>query len=398
MALESRVRGMFRERLDDIKARNLYRRLRTVESAQGSWVKLEGRRVLNLCSNNYLGLAGHPAVIEAGARAMAEWGCSSGASRSICGNMAVHELLERRIAALKGTESALLYTSGYTANLGIISALVGKEDYVFSDELNHASLIDGCRLSQAKVTVFPHSDLDQLEQALRRTCERFPGGRRLIVVDGVFSMDGDLAPVTEIAGLAEKFDSLLMVDEAHATGVLGPGGRGLVASLGLEKRVPVLMGTLSKALGSFGGFAAGNRELTEFLVNTSRSFIFTTGLPPASAACALAALDVLEQDTSLPFKVQENGAFLRQRLNTIGFNTLKSQTQIIPVVVGEAAGAVEMSQLLLERGVLATAIRPPTVPQGTSRIRATVMATHTRADLELAASAFEEAGRIAGII
>ena len=398
MALESRVGGMFRERLDDIKARNLYRRLRTVESAQGPWVKLEGRRVLNLCSNNYLGLAGHPAVIEAGARAMAEWGCGSGASRSICGNMAVHELLERRIAALKGTESALLYTSGYTANLGIISALVGKEDYVFSDELNHASLIDGCRLSQAKVTVFPHSDLDQLEQALRRTCERFPGGRRLIVVDGVFSMDGDLAPVTEITGLAEKFDSLLMVDEAHATGVLGPGGRGLVASLGLEKRVPVLMGTLSKALGSFGGFAAGNRELTEFLVNTSRSFIFTTGLPPASAACALAALDVLEQDTSLPFKVQENGAFLRQRLNTIGFNTLKSQTQIIPVVVGEAAGAVGMSQLLLERGVLATAIRPPTVPQGTSRIRATVMATHTRADLELAASAFEEAGRKVGII
>src|SRR3990172_3475789 len=398
MALESRVRGMFRERLDDIKGRGLYRCLRTVESAQGPWVKLEGRRVLNLCSNNYLGLAGHPAVIEAGARAMAEWGCGSGASRSICGNMAVHELLERRIAALKGTESALLYTSGYTANLGIISALVGKEDYVFSDELNHASLIDGCRLSQAKVTVFPHSDLDQLEQALRRTCERFPGGRRLIVVDGVFSMDGDLAPVTEITGLAEKFDSLLTVDEAHATGVLGPGGRGLVASLGLEKRVPVLMGTLSKALGSFGGFAAGNRELTEFLVNTSRSFIFTTGLPPASAACALAALDVLEQDTSLPFKVQENGAFLRQRLNTIGFNTLKSQTQIIPVVVGEAAGAVGMSQLLLERGVLATAIRPPTVPQGTSRIRATVMATHTRADLELAASAFEEAGRKVGII
>ena len=398
MALESRVGGMFRERLDGIKARNLYRRLRTVESAQGPWVKLEGRRVLNLCSNNYLGLAGHPAVIEAGARAMAEWGCGSGASRSICGNMAVHELLERRIAALKGTESALLYTSGYTANLGIISALVGKEDCVFSDELNHASLIDGCRLSQAKVTVFPHNDLDQLEQALRRTRERSPGGRRLIVVDGVFSMDGDLAPVTEIAGLAEKFDSLLMVDEAHATGVLGPGGRGLVASLGLERRVPVIMGTLSKALGGFGGFAAGNRELTEFLVNTSRSFIFTTGLPPASAACALAALDVLEQDTSLPFKVQENGAFLRQRLNTIGFNTLKSQTQIIPVVVGEAAGAVEMSQLLLKRGVLATAIRPPTVSQGTSRIRATVMATHTRADLELAASAFEEAGRKVGII
>lgn len=398
MALESGVSGMFRERLDDIKRRALYRRLRTVESAQGPWVKLEGRRVLNLCSNNYLGLAGHPAVIEAGARAMVEWGCSSGASRSICGNMAVHELLERRIAALKGTESALLYTSGYTANLGIISALVGKEDYVFSDESNHASLIDGCRLSQAKVTVFPHSDLDQLEQALRRTWERSPGGRRLIVVDGVFSMDGDLAPVTDIAGLAEKFDSLLMVDEAHATGVLGPGGRGLVASLGLEKRVPVLMGTLSKALGSFGGFAAGNRELTEFLVNTSRGFIFTTGLPPASAACALAALDVLEQDTSLPFKVQENGAFLRQRLNTIGFNTLKSQTQIIPVVVGEAIRAVEMSQLLLERGVLATAIRPPTVPQGTSRIRATVMATHTRADLELAASAFEEAGRKVGII
>jgi len=237
-----------------------------------------------------------------------------------------------------------------------------------------------------------------------KSISQYPFCFRVMFTRGGFEFRQESLPVRIIeidyrgSVLAEKFDSLLMVDEAHATGVLGPGGRGLVASLGLEKRVPVLMGTLSKALGSFGGFAAGNRELTEFLVNTSRSFIFTTGLPPASAACALAALDVLEQDTSLPFKVQENGAFLRQRLNTIGFNTLKSQTQIIPVVVGEAAGAVEMSQLLLERGVLATAIRPPTVPQGTSRIRATVMATHTRADLELAASAFEEAGRKVGII
>lgn len=389
---------MFGERLDGIKEKGLYRRLRTLESAQGPWVTLEGRRVLNLCSNNYLGLAGHPAVIEAGARAARDWGCGSGASRLVCGNVAIHEELERRIARVKGTEAALAYASGYAANLGIISSLVGKEDVVFSDELNHASIVDGCRLSQAKVVVFPHNDVDALEQSLRRATSAYAGGRRLIVVEGVFSMEGDLAPLQDLVELAERYDSLSMVDEAHATGTLGPGGRGLVVSLGLEKRTTVTMGTMSKALGSFGGFAAGSEELRDFLINTSRSFIFATGLPPASAASALAALDVLEREPALPSKLQENGTRLRERLRSIGFNTLNSQTQIVPVVVGEAARAVEMARLLLNRGILTVAIRPPTVPQGTSRIRVSVMATHTAEDLEMAASGFEEAGRAVGII
>lgn len=389
--------NMFTEQLDQIRERGLYRRLRRLDSAQGPWVAVEGRRVLNLCSNNYLGLAGHPDVIEAGARGLREWGGGSGASRLICGNSAIHEELEQRIARLKGTDAALAYTSGYTANLGIISSLVGKGDHVFSDELNHASIIDGCRLSQARVVVFPHNNLDALEHELRQPLTS-AASRRLIVVDAVFSMDGDLAPLSDLAALAERYGSLLMVDEAHATGAFGPGGRGMVVSLGLAGHVDVSMGTLSKALGSFGGFAAGSAELRDFLINTSRSFIFATGLPPVSAACALGALDVLEREPSLPLRLQENGELLRRRLRALGFNTLNSQSQIIPVVVGEAARTVEMSRLLLERGVLATAIRPPTVPQGTSRIRVAVMATHTAKDLDFAASAFEEAGRSVGVI
>ncbi len=390
------MQAVFSDRLENIKAGNLYRRLKTLDSPQGPWVQVEGRRLLNMCSNNYLGLSGHPGVIEAGVRAMHEWGSSSGASRLICGTNQLHETLEMRLAAFKNTEASLVYTSGYTANLGIISSLVGRSDIVFSDELNHASLIDGCRLSQAKVTVFSHNDLAVLERELRRA--RDLPGERLIVVDGVFSMDGDVAPVKELVDLAEKYDSMLMVDEAHATGTMGPGGRGLIASLCLEKRVTVLMGTLSKALGSFGGFAAGLGQLRDFLINTSRSFIFATALPPASAACAIAALDLLEQDPGMPVRLQQNSSWLRNRLSSWGFNTLGSQTQIIPVVVGDPARTLEMSRLLLQRGILATAIRPPTVPDGTSRIRVAVMATHTKQDLELAASAFEESGRLVGLI
>jgi 8-amino-7-oxononanoate synthase len=336
--------------------------------------------------------------MEAAAQATQQHGCGSGASRLICGNFSWHEILERRLATFKNQEAALLYNTGYMANLGVISALAGSEDFVFSDELNHASIVDGCRLSRARVEVFPHNDLDVLEDRLRRACRANPAGRRLVVVDGVFSMDGDLAPLPELADLAERYESLLMVDEAHATGVFGPGGRGVVAHFGLERKILIATGTLSKALGSFGAFVAGSRELVEFLVNTSRSFIFTTGLPPSAIAASLTALDVLDADVSLLPKVQENAAYLRQGLNRLGYDTLNSQTQIIPVVVGEAGPALEMARLLLDEGVLATAIRPPTVAAGTCRVRVSVMASHTRQDLDFALAAFGKVRSILGIV
>ncbi len=384
--------------LEDLKEKNLYRHLRTLESPQGPWVMLEGRRVLNLCSNNYLGLSSHPRMKEAAAEAIQKWGCGSGASRLICGNLSLHETLENRLAAFKGAEAALLYSSGYTANGGIISALVGRGDFVFSDELNHASIIDGCRLSRAKVMVFPHSNLEALEEKLRKILALRPAATRLIVVDGVFSMDGDLAPLPDLVNLAERYECLTMVDEAHATGVFGPGGRGVAAHFSLEKRIPILMGTLSKALGCFGGFMAGSKDMVSFLVNTSRSLIYTTALPPAVVATAMAALDVVQAEPSLPIKVQDNACYLRSGLNQMGYNTLNSQTQIIPVVIGDASQTLEMSRLLLDEGVFATPIRPPTVAEGTCRIRVTVMATHTREDLDFAMRAFEKAGRSLGII
>ncbi len=398
MAAQSKLFGALQQRLENLREKNLYRHLRTVESPQGPWVKLAGQRLLNLCSNNYLGLSSHPEVKEAAVQAIQEWGCGSGASRLVCGNFSLHEALEGRLANLKGTEAALLYTSGYTANTGIIPALVNRRDFVFSDELNHASIIDACRLSQARVLIFRHNDMESLESKLRWASHASPGARKLIVVEGVFSMDGDLAPLPDLVELSEKYESLLMVDEAHATGALGPEGSGVVGVFGLEKRVPIIMGTLSKSLGCAGGFAAGRRELVAFLINTSRSFIYTTALPLATVAAALAALDVLHGDPSLPLRLQERASYLRGQLNRLGYNTLKSQTQIIPVVVGEAARTLEMSHLLLEEGVLAVPIRPPTVPEGTCRIRITVTSSHTQEDLDFAVRAFEKAGHRLGII
>jgi 8-amino-7-oxononanoate synthase len=387
------------QHLQSLKEKDLHRQLRAVESPQGSWVKLEGKEVLNLCSNDYLGLATHPQVTEAAAQAIRKWGCGSGASRLICGTHSFHQILERRLAdEFKGAEAALLYNSGYSANLGIISALVGKGDCVFSDELNHASIIDGCRLSQAKVLVFPHNDVEALEGKLHRASSMGHARRRLIVVDSVFSMDGDLAPLPELVNLAEKHDCLLMIDEAHATGVLGPKGRGVAAHFGVEERVPIMMGTLGKALGSFGGFAAGSQELIEYLINASRSFIFTTALPAAVVLSAQAALDVLAADPSLSVRLLENAGYLRDGLGKLGYDTLSSETPIIPLVIGDAARTLEMSRLLLDEGALATAIRPPTVPEGTCRIRTTVMATHTRQDLDFALRAFEKSGRRMGIL
>ncbi len=384
---------LFDDHLGFLKEKGLHRCLKVIDSDQGPWVGLEGKRVLNLCSNNYLGMASHPKLKEAAAQAAYTYGCGSGASRLICGNMALHEILESRLATFKNTEAALVFNSGYTANLGIISSMVGKGDFVFSDALNHASIIDGCRLSRAKVMLFPHNDMVALEEALHMAHNTNPMGQRLIVVDGVFSMDGDLAPLPKLVKLADKYQALLMVDEAHATGTIGPGGRGVVAYFGLEGKVPIIMGTFGKALGGFGAFVVGSRQLIEYLVNTCRSFIFTTGLPPSVIGSALASLDVLEANSSLVLKLQKNASYLREKLRELGYDILRSQTQILPVIIGESALVCEMSRLLLKEGVLATAIRPPTVLEGTSRIRVTVMATHTLEDLDFALGAFQRIGR-----
>lgn len=390
--------AIFRQQLDAIKKRNLYRFLRTVDGEQGAWVEMEGKKVLNLCSNNYLGLASHPRIREKVIAAVDEYGFGSGASRLICGNMALHERLEQRLADFEGTEATLLYNSGYTANLGIISALVGYGDYVFSDQLNHASIIDGCRLSRANIVVFPHNDLAALARSLQESQEENPAARRLVAVDGVFSMDGDIAPLPALSKLAADHGALLMVDEAHATGAIGPGGRGSVAHFGLDHSGIITMGTLSKALGGFGAFAGGTCELREYLINVSRAFIFTTALPASVAAASLAALEVLQEQPEMVSRLQENGAYLRSGFKHLGLDTLTSQTQIIPVMVGDAALCSRMSEMLLAGGVLATAIRPPTVPEGTSRIRVSVMATHSRQDLDFALEAFQKAAQLLGVV
>lgn len=385
------------EELEALRQQHLYRQPITVESEQGPWVTVEGRSLLNLSSNNYLGLASHPELKAAAAKAALDEGVGSGASRLISGTMRLHRLLEERLAHFKVQEAALLFNSGYTANLGIVSALAGRGDMVFSDELNHASIIDACRLSRAEVKVFPHKDLTALEAMLVQACEVRPR-RILLVVDTVFSMDGDIAPLPDLVDLSERHGCVLIVDEAHATGLLGPGGRGAVAHFALAGRVPVQMGTLSKAFGSFGAYVCGSRQLVDYLVNLSRPLIFTTALPPPVLAASLAALDIVERDDSLVQRLIRNARRLRQGLERLGLDTMGSETQIVPVRVGDNARALEMMRLLKEQRVLAVAIRPPTVPAGTARIRSNVMATHTEADIDLALEAFRNAGRAVGLI
>jgi 8-amino-7-oxononanoate synthase len=389
---------IFKQHLEQLKEKGLYRNLRVIHGEQGPWVELEGKQVLNLCSNNYLGMASHPRLKEAAIRAADSHGCGSSASRLICGTLELHEILEKRLAQFMNTEAALVFNSGYAANVGIISSVVGKGDVVFSDELNHASIVDGCRLSRAEVVIFPHNDLASLEEKISSSFRQNPNRIRLIVVDGVFSVDGDLSPLPELVGLADTYNALLMVDEAHATGTIGPGGRGALAHFGVDGRIPIVMGTLGKALGSFGAFVAGQRELIDYLINTSRSLIFSTALPPPVLSSALAALDVLEENPFLVAKVRENADYMREKLRALGYNILSSHTPILPVMIGEAALSTAFSGLLLSEGVLAVAVRPPTIPEGTSRIRVTVMATHALEDLAFSVGVFEKVGHRLGII
>lgn len=378
---------MFEKELEELNQKSLLRTLRRINSAQGPRVKIDGREIILLSSNNYLGLANHPRVKEAAIWAIEKYGFGSGASRLISGNMTLHEELEERIADFKGTEAAILFNSGYTANIGIIPALVGKGDFIYSDELNHVSIIDGSRLSSAEIRIYPHKDMTVLEELLKKDKNN---GRKLIVTDTVFSMDGDIAPLKDIYNLSQRYSAFLMVDEAHATGVLGSKGRGAVEQFALKGENIIQMGTLGKALGTFGAYIAGSKDLIVYLRNKARSFIYTTSLPPAVAAAAIEAINIIAEDNSLIKGLWDNRKVFIDGLHSLGFDTLSSETPIIPVLAGNIHKALEMAETLYEECIYAPVIRPPTVPEGSSRIRTTVMANHTKEDIEAALSAFRK--------
>ena len=388
------LNDMLTARLAEVKESGLYRRLRAVEGAQDATIVLEGQEVLLFSSNNYLGLANHPALKQAAQEAIEKYGCGSGASRLISGSMAVHHELEQRLARLKKTEAALVFPTGYHANIGVLSALMEPGDTILSDSLNHASIIDGCRLSRADTRVYRHADTTHLSELLQ-ACPAT--GRRLIVTDSVFSMDGDLAPLAEIVRLAQQYDAWVMVDEAHATGVFGPHGSGLVEELGLTGQVDIQMGTLGKALGCVGAFVAGSHALIDWLVNRARSFIYTTAIPPAMAAAVLAALDIVEREPERRQQLWANTRELADGLRSLGYTLGATRSQILPVIIGEAGETMAVAEAILQRGVFAHGIRPPTVPEGTSRIRVTPMATHTSEHLSRTLDAFAAAGKEVGI-
>jgi 8-amino-7-oxononanoate synthase len=382
------------ERLQELERLGLSRRLRLVSGPQGPTVLLDGKPVLLLCSNNYLGLADHPRVREAAAEAAMRWGVGAGASRLISGTMTIHRRLEERLAMFERTQACLLFGSGYLANLGVIGALAGRGDTVFSDELNHASIIDGCRLSRAEVVVYRHLDVEHLEWSLRRHGPRRDGhGGRLIVTESVFSMDGDVAHLEAIVELARAYDARVAVDEAHATGTLGSDGRGAIAQAGLEGEIDVLVGTLGKALGSYGAYVCADAEMIRYLINTSRSLIFSTAPSPPAVAGALAALELLQEHPHRVQRLRSNARVLRRALAAEGFPVAEDEMHIVPLIVGEERAAMRLCQQAIEGGVFAQAIRPPTVPAGTSRLRLAAMASHTASDMRMAARVLGDAAR-----
>lgn len=369
------------EDLADIRAKSLERRLFVFKQGGGK-LRIDGRTYLNFSSNDYLGLANHPEVIATSRRYLEAYGAGATASRLVTGTLEPHQELERTLARLKGYPDALVFGSGFLANAGIITALVGRNDHVFADKLAHASIIDGIILSRADLKRFHHNDPEHLRSLLQKC----PGtGRRLIATESLFSMDGDIAPLAEIASLAAEYDAMVMIDEAHATGVFGPGGSGLIRQYGLEEKVNVSMGTLSKALGGYGGFLACSPALRELLVNRARSFIYTTGMPPAVVGGAIGALNVIQKTPDSGAKLLRRAAVFRDRLQRAGLQTLDSQSQIIPVLIGDNAKTLAVAERLRAKGILTVAIRPPTVPEGTSRLRISVTLDHTEEDLERAA-------------
>jgi glycine C-acetyltransferase/8-amino-7-oxononanoate synthase len=386
------------ERLTELEGLGLSRRLRLVSGPQGPTVLLDGKPVLLLCSNNYLGLADHPRVREAAAEAAMRWGAGAGASRLISGTMTIHRRLEERLASFERSEACLLFGSGYLANLGVIGALAGRGDTVFSDELNHASIVDGCRLSRAEVVVYRHLDVEHLEWSMRHQGDRRDGlSRRLIVTDSVFSMDGHVAPLQAIVEIARAHGARVAVDEAHATGTLAPDGRGAIAQAGLEGEIDVLIGTLGKALGSYGAYVCADAQMVRYLINTARSLIFSTAPAPPAVAAALAALDLLQERPHRVQRLHANARALRRALAAEGFPVAEDDMPIVPLVLGDEGEAVRMCQQAIEDGVFAQAIRPPTVPAGTSRLRLTAMASHTAGDMVKAAGVLAGAARKLGL-
>ncbi len=384
------------QEIDGLKEQGLYNRIRTIGSAQGAWLTVDGKNVLNFCSNNYLGLANHPKIVEAAKEATKKYGVGPAAVRSIAGTMDLHVQLEQRLAKFKGAEDVITFQSGFTANLGTISALVGKEDVVFSDRLNHASIIDGCRLSGAKIIPYEHNDPGALEDAIKENLSKYRRG--LVVTDGVFSMDGDIAPLPDLHEVAKKYDILFMVDDAHGEGVLGKGGRGIVDHFGLHGKVDIEVGTMSKAFGVVGGIVAGDKVIVEWLRQRGRPFLFSSAVTVPDAAACLAAVDLLEESTELVDKLWSNAKYFKTEMKKLGFDTGVSETPITPVMLGEAPLAQQFSRELFDESVFAMAIGYPTVAKGKARIRVMISAAHDNDDLGKGLEAFAKVGKKLGVI
>jgi len=394
MATEAKTHWI-EEELASLKEQGLYTNIRVIESPMDGWVTIDGRRVLNFCANNYLGLANHPRLREAAKRAIDEYGVGPAAVRTIAGTTELHIKLEQRLAEFKRVEAAITFQSGFNANLATIPALVGRGDVIFSDRLNHASIIDGCRLSRAQIVAYEHNDPDDLR---RKIAETEITGRALIVTDGVFSMDGDIAPLPELYEIASEHGFLLMVDDAHGEGVLGEGGRGIVDHFDLHGKVDIEVGTMSKAFGVVGGVVAGNKTIIEWLRQRGRPFLFSSAMTLPDVGACLAAIDLLEESTELVDRLWSNAAYFKEHMNGLGFDTGATETPIIPVMLGEATLAQQFSKRLFEEGVFAMAIGYPTVPQGKARIRVMNTAAHTQDDLDRGLEAFEKVGRELGVI
>jgi glycine C-acetyltransferase len=383
------------DELSNLRQAGLYNNIRTIGSPQGAWLVVDGKRVLNFCSNNYLGLANDMRLRDAAKKAIDEFGAGPAAVRTIAGNLTLHRELETRLAKFKGAEATIAFQSGFTSNLGSIAALVGKEDVIFSDELNHASIIDGARLSSARIVRYAHNDAQSLEDAIKKET----GYRRaLIISDGVFSMDGDVAPLPELVAVAEKHDIMLMVDDAHGEGVLGRGGRGIVDHFKMHGRVDVEVGTLSKAFGVVGGYVAGKKEIVEWLNQRGRPFLFSSALTAADTAACITGVDILESSTELVDKLWDNTRYFKSEMKRLGFDTGKSETPITPVMLGDALLAQKFSRALFDNGVFGMAIGYPTVPQGKARIRVMISAAHAREDLDRGLEAFAKVGKELGVL
>src|ERR1700723_3411598 len=386
------------DQLDELKAKGTHFKLRVLDDEQAPVCTFDGKKVINLASNNYLGLTTHPKLREAALEATRKFGVGSGAVRTIAGTMKIHMELEEKIARFKNVEACVVFQSGFAANAGTVSAVLGKEDFIISDALNHASIIDGARLSKAKILVFRHKDTAHAEEQLASV--KNDPGKKLLITDGVFSMDGDIGPLPGLCDLAEKYGAIMMVDDAHASGVLGRNGRGTIDHFKVHGRVDIQVGTLSKAIGALGGYVCGTRDLIDFLYHRARPFLFSTSHPPSVAATCIAAFDVLENDAGekLIKKLWANTKFFKRKLKTLGFKTGESETPITPILVGEAGKAFEFSRELFTEGVLAMAIGFPTVPEGKARLRTIVTATHKRADLERAAEIIGRVGKKIGVV